>query len=94
MQIVGVSKDSHESHCKFQNKYGLPFALISDSDLVLHSDPRFDTRKEKSLYGRKYMGTMRDSFLLDSNGNVLYEWRKVTPATHPDDVLKYIRANL
>jgi thioredoxin-dependent peroxiredoxin len=89
-QIIGVSKDEHKSHCKFQDKHGLKIALISDTDLVLHTDPRFDTRKEKSMYGRKYMGTMRESFLLDKSGEIIYKWAKVTPASHPQEVLTYI----
>ncbi len=89
-QIIGVSKDEHKSHCKFQDKYELKIWLISDTDLVLHTDPRFDTRKEKSMYGRKYMGTMRESFLLDKSGEIVYKWAKVSPANHPQEVLEYI----
>lgn len=89
-QIIGVSKDEHKSHCKFQDKYGLKIVLISDTDLVLHQDPRFDTRKEKSMYGRKYMGTMRESFLLDKSGEIIYKWSKVSPANHPQEVIDYI----
>lgn len=89
-QIIGVSKDEHKSHCKFQNKYGLTISLISDTDLVLHTDPRFDTWQEKSMYGRKYMGTMRESFLLDNSGDIVYKWAKVSPATHPMETLAYI----
>lgn len=91
-QIIGVSKDEHKSHCKFQNKYGLTISLISDTDLVLHTDPRFDTWQEKSMYGRKYMGTMRESFLLDKNGEIIHKRDKVKPATHPQEVLEYIRS--
>lgn len=89
-QIIGVSKDEHKSHCKFQNKYELKIALISDTDLVLHTNPRFDTWKEKSMYGKKYMGTMRESFLLDKSGEIIYKWSKVTPANHPQEVIEYI----
>ena len=89
-QIIGVSKDEHKSHCKFQNKYELKITLISDKDLVLHTDTRFDTWKEKSMYGRKYMGSMRESFLLDKSGEIIYKWKKVGPAIHPQEVLDYI----
>ncbi len=89
-QIIGVSKDDHKSHCKFQDKYSLKIPLISDMDLVLHTDSRFDTRKEKSMYGRKYMGTMRASFLLDTSGEIVATWDKVKPATHPTETLEYI----
>lgn len=86
-QIIGVSKDDHKSHCKFQEKYELQIKLISDTELVLHTDPRFDTWQEKSMYGRKYMGTMRTSFLLDASGEIVYKRDKVKPATHPEEVI-------
>ena len=91
-QIIGISKDSHESHCKFQTKYGLTIPLVSDTDLVLVSDPRFDVWKEKTMYGRKYMGVMRTSFLLDHDTNIIYKRDNVKPADHPQDVLDYIRS--
>jgi peroxiredoxin Q/BCP len=87
-QIIGVSKDDHKSHCKFQDKYELQIKLISDTELVLHQDPRFDTWKEKSMYGRKYMGSMRESFLLDASGEIIYKRNKVKPETHPAEVLE------
>lgn len=91
-QIIGISKDEHKSHCKFQNKYELKITLISDTDLVLHTDQRFDTRKEKSMYGKKYMGTMRESFLLDKSGEIIYKWAKVSPASHPQEVLEKVKS--
>ena len=91
-QIIGVSKDSHESHCKFQTTYGLTIPLIADTDLVLVTDARFDVRKEKSMYGRKYMGIIRTSFLLDKDANIVYKREEVKPATHPQDVLSYIQS--
>ncbi len=90
-QIIGVSKDSYESHCNFQEKHWLNFSLISDSDLALHQDPRFATWKEKTSFGKTYMGTSRDTFVLDQKGSVLKERRKVTPAIHPQEVLDYVR---
>ncbi len=90
-QIIGVSKDSHESHCKFQTKYGLTIPLISDTDLVLVSNPRFDVRKEKSMYGRKYMGVVRTTFLLDKDANIVYKREDVKPALHPQEVLEQLK---
>ena len=91
-QVVGVSKDSHESHCKFQTKYGLTIPLISDTDLVLLQDPRFDAWQEKSMYGRKYMGVIRKSFLLDNQANIIYTREQVKPAFHPQQVADYIQS--
>lgn len=88
--IVGVSKDSHYSHCKFQNKYNLNIPLIADTDLELHM--QFGTWVEKSMYGRKYMWSERSSFLLDKDGTIVYKWIKVKPATHPQEVVEYIKA--
>lgn len=90
-QVIGVSKDGHESHCKFQTKYGLTIPLVSDTDLVLLQDPRFDVWKEKSMYGRKYMGVIRKSFLFDKHANIIYTRDKVKPAFHPKEVLDYIQ---
>lgn len=92
VQIIGVSKDSHKSHCNFQTKYSLQVPLIADTEHVLIEDPRFDVWKEKSMYGRKYMGVSRDSFLLNEQGEIVYEWRSVKPATHPHEVLAYIES--
>lgn len=65
VQVIGVSQDSHASHCSFHEKYGLSVPLISDAEHKLHNDDRFRTRGEKSMYGKKYMGTVRSTFLLN-----------------------------
>lgn len=67
-EVVGVSKDSVESHRKFAEKYSLPFTLISDSELKLHKE--FDVWREKKLYGKVSMGTVRTTFLVDEQGVV------------------------
>jgi peroxiredoxin Q/BCP len=85
-QIIGVSKDNHTSHCKFISKYDLAFQLISDSDLELHT--MFHTLGEKSLYGKKYIGTIRSTFLLDQKGNILYERRNASASNHAKKVLE------
>lgn len=90
VQIVGVSKDSHKSHCTFQANYGLQISLVADTEHVLIEDPRFDAWKEKSMYGRKYMGVARNTFLLDTKGQILYQRLDVKPATHAHEVLAYI----
>jgi peroxiredoxin Q/BCP len=67
-EIIGVSKDSAKSHKGFIEKYGLPFRLIADTDTALQQ--LFGVWAEKSMYGRKYMGTLRQTFLIDENGVV------------------------
>jgi peroxiredoxin Q/BCP len=85
VQIVGVSPDSVASHEKFKAKYAFPFELLSDEDRA--ACQLFDVWKEKSLYGRKYMGVERCTFLLDAMGVLRREWRKVKVRGHADEVL-------
>src|SRR5882757_2230365 len=85
-QIVGVSRDSVASHEKFKEKEQLPFALLSDTDEQLCK--LFDVIKEKSLYGRKYLGIERSTFLLDASGVLRNEWRKVKVPGHAEEVLE------
>ena len=85
VEIVGVSPDSVASHDKFKAKYGFPFALLSDEDQAVCR--LFDVWKEKSMYGRKYMGVERSTFLIDGGGVLRREWRKVKVSGHAEDVL-------
>jgi thioredoxin-dependent peroxiredoxin len=85
-QIVGVSRDSIASHEKFTDKEKLPFPLLSDTDEQLCK--LFDVIKEKSLYGRKYMGIERSTFLLDGKGVLRREWRKVKVPGHVEEVFE------
>jgi peroxiredoxin Q/BCP len=85
-QIVGISRDSVASHEKFKEKEQLPFPLLSDTDEQLCK--LFDVIKEKSLYGRKYLGIERSTFLLDATGVLRNEWRKVKVPGHAEEVLE------
>jgi thioredoxin-dependent peroxiredoxin len=85
-QIVGVSRDPVASHDKFAAKESLPFALLADTDEK--ACKLFDVIKEKSLYGRKYLGIERSTFLLDGNGCLRQEWRKVKVPGHAEEVLE------
>jgi thioredoxin-dependent peroxiredoxin len=85
-QIVGVSRDSVASHDKFAAKESLPFALLADSDEKVCN--LFDVIKQKSLYGRKYLGVERSTFLLDASGRLQQEWRKVKVPGHAEEVLE------
>jgi len=88
--ILGVSRDSLKSHDNFRAKYDLPFDLLSDSDEALCQ--YFDVIKEKNMYGRKVMGIERSTFLIDSNGKLRQEWRKVKVPGHVEEVLTAARA--
>ena len=87
--IFGVSRDSVVSHEKFKNKYNFPFSLISDEDESLCNI--FDVIKEKNMYGRKYMGNERSTFLIDKKGKLVHEWRKVKVKDHAQKVLDTIK---
>ena len=89
VKVVGVSRDPMKAHEKFIGKYELAVALASDEDGRI-SDA-FGTWVEKSMYGRKYMGMERATFLIGKDGRVLRAWRKVKVPGHADDVLKAVR---
>ena len=87
--ILGVSRDSIASHEKFKAKQGFPFELLSDPDEKLCR--QFDVIHEKSLYGRKFMGIVRSTFLVDKDGKLRQEWRKVKVKGHAAEVLESAR---
>ena len=89
-RIVGVSRDAMNKHEKFIAKYDLAVPLASDEDGVI-SDA-FGTWVEKSMYGRKYMGMERATFLIAADGRIVREWRKVKVPGHAADVLAAVRA--
>ena len=84
--VRGVSRDSATSHAKFRAKHGFPFELIADEDSALCN--HFDVIKQKSLYGRKYLGIERSTFLIDAHGRLAHEWRKLKVAGHAAAVLE------
>lgn len=87
--IFGVSRDSLASHEKFRAKQSFPFELISDPNELLCR--KFDVIKEKNLYGRKYMGIERSTFLIDKEGKLRAEWRKIKVKGHAQEVLDAVR---
>ncbi len=87
-KVVGVSRDSAKSHDKFIAKYELKVPLAVDEGPLSEA---FETWVEKSMYGRKYMGMERSTFLLGEDGTVLKAWRKVKVPGHADAVLKAVR---
>lgn len=87
--ILGVSRDSHKSHDGFRCKYDLPFDLISDSDESLCN--LFDVIRMKNMYGKQVRGIERSTFVIDPEGRLVAEWRKVTVEGHASKVLQQIR---
>ena len=88
--VIGVSPDSIKSHLKFKEKQDLNFILLSDPEHKLAE--AFNVWVEKSMYGRKYMGIERSTFVLDENLNIIKEWRKVKVKGHVDEVIDYLFA--
>jgi thioredoxin-dependent peroxiredoxin len=88
--VLGVSRDSMESHRKFMEKYSLNFTLLSDQDLAVHR--MYDTWKLKDNYGRSYWGTERSTFVIDSKGRIKRAFRKVRVDGHEAEVLQALKA--
>jgi thioredoxin-dependent peroxiredoxin len=86
VRVLGISRDSIKSHDKFREKEKLPFELLSDEDEKVCKI--FDVIKEKSLYGRRYMGIDRSTFLIDADGVLRQEWRGVKVPGHVEEVLE------
>ncbi len=88
--VLGVSKDGTESHCKFIKKYGIAFNLLSDNDGELCEI--YGVIKEKSMFGKKYLGIDRSTFLINKAGKIAKIWRSVSVKGHVDEVLAALRA--
>ena len=88
-EIIGISKDNIKSHENFKKKYKYKFDLISDEDEKICK--MFDVIKEKNMYGKKYMGIERSTFIIDKKGKLVKEWRKVIVKGHVEEVLKFIK---
>lgn len=88
VQILGISKDSVKSHAKFKEKYGLNFPLLADTETKAAQD--YGVWVEKSMMGKKYMGTERSTFLIDASGKIAAIWPKVSVTGHVGAVLKAV----
>lgn len=88
--VIGISPDSIKSHKSFKEKQSLNFILLSDPEHKLAE--KFEVWKEKSMYGRKCMGIERSTFIIDKNGKIEKEWRKVKVKGHVDEVIGYLSA--
>jgi peroxiredoxin Q/BCP len=89
-QILGVSRESIRSHENFKAKFEFPFELLSDPDETLCK--AYDVMKEKNMYGRKYMGVERSTFVIDPQGMLRHEWRKVKVKGHAQAVLDAVKS--
>jgi thioredoxin-dependent peroxiredoxin len=83
--VLGVSVDDEKSHRRFADKFSLPFPLLADTDKEIVK--AYGVWGEKSMYGRKYMGTHRVTYLIDEKGKIAAVWPKVKPDAHADEVL-------
>ena len=88
--VLGISPDSVESHEKFKKKMAFPFDLLSDPEQKVCK--LYGAWKEKSMYGRKYMGVERSTFVIDGKGLLRHEWRKVKVKEHAEAVLAAVKA--
>lgn len=86
VEVFGISKDGIKPKEKFKAKYEMPFELIADESTEICQ--MFDLYKEKSMYGKKYMGIERSTFIIDENGVLIREWRKVKVPNHAQEVLE------
>lgn len=88
--VVGISRDSQKSHHNFVCKYGLQITLLSDADETVCR--QFDVIHEKNMYGKKVMGVVRSTFVLDTTGQIAYEWHKIKAVGHAQAVLDTIKS--
>jgi peroxiredoxin Q/BCP len=88
--VLGISPDDLKSHTKFINKYELPFLLLADTEQVVSN--QFGVWQLKKMYGKEYMGVERSTFLVNVDGEIVREWRKVKVDGHVQEVLEAVRA--
>ena len=89
-EVIGISKDGPKSHARFRKKYSLSHILASDEDTAVMT--RYGVWVEKSMYGRKYMGASRDTFLIRPEGKISKIWRKAKSSGHAREVLQALQA--
>lgn len=88
--VIGISKDTAASHGKFATKYELPFILLADPEKEVHA--AYDVLKEKTMYGKKVIGTERTTYIINEEGIIEKTMKKVKPDTNAADVLAYLKA--
>lgn len=90
VHVLGISPDSIESHCRFIDKHDLNFTLLADEDHAVAD--KYGVWVEKNLYGRKFMGVQRATFLIDADGKIAKVWPKVRPKGHAQEVVEAAKA--
>ncbi len=88
-EVIGISRDSINSHCKFRDEFALPFELLSDANEVACN--LFGVIKNKNMYGKIVRGIERSTFIIDKNKDIIKEWRGVKAANHVAEVLDFIK---
>lgn len=88
-EVIGISRDTHKSHCNFTAKYALTHQLLADPDEAVCN--LFGVMKDKTMYGKPVRGIERSTFIFDKNHNLIKEWRKVKVDNHAAEVLEFIR---
>ncbi len=88
--VIGVSPDNVKSHDKFKQKYNLNYSLVSDEDHTISE--AYGVWVEKSMYGRKYMGIERSTFVIAPDGTITHEWRKVKVPGHVEEVMNVVKS--
>ncbi len=89
VEVVGISKDSIKANKNFKEKYDLPFLLLSDVDTKVSE--AYGVYKEKSMYGKKYMGIVRSTFVIDAKSNIIREFINVKVKNHAQEVLDFVK---
>jgi thioredoxin-dependent peroxiredoxin len=92
VEVLGISPDSVKSHDKFAGKFELPFTLVADEDQAICR--AYGVWQEKSMAGRKYMGVVRTTFVIDKKGKIAHVFEKVKPEGHPGEVMDWVKENL
>lgn len=87
--VIGISKDSVASHIKFKEKFELPFILLADTECTVIKD--YDVWKEKSLYGKTFMGIMRATYVINEQGMIIKVFEKANPANNAQDILTFLK---
>ena len=89
-EVIGVSPNDEKSHKKFEAKFNLPFTLLADADHAITE--KYGVWQEKSMYGKKYWGVLRTTFIIDEDGKVAHIFEKVKPEGHDQEVLQWLKA--
>ena len=92
IEVLGISPDSVASHEKFIGKFSLPFTLVADEDHAICE--AYGVWQEKAMAGRKYMGVVRTTFVVDKKGKIAHVFEKVKPEGHPGEVMDWVKENL